>query len=173
MTRAWLLLGTLACAGAGASAPETPSPAASPAAAPSVGLAAAAFMQGHWIGTQDGALSEEIWTAPAGDSMLGMWRLVAGGRARVTELLAISEDPESGLVLRLRHFDGALVAREEKDAPLVLRLRAAAEGELSFEGRSGEEMLRLGYRRDGADALVAVLEIGTRRDEFRYRRQAP
>lgn len=130
-------------------------------------------MEGHWVGVQDGALSEEIWTAPVGDSMLGLWRLVADGRARVYELLAIGTDPELGVVLRLRHFDERLRAREEQDRPLVLRLSRAAKNEVVFEGTGSDGAVRLTYRRDGADALVAVLERGPRRDEFRYRRRPP
>lgn len=169
MKRAGLLAALLACAGAQAATPAAPTPTAAPSAGASV-LAATSFMQGHWIGTQDGALSEEIWTGPAGDAMLGMWRLVADGQARVYELLAITTDPELGIVLRLRHFDGRLRAREEQDRPLVLRLQRAAEGEAAFEGTDSRGAVRLAYRRDGADGLVAVLERGPQRDEFRYRR---
>lgn len=174
--RVWPLAAALLCAGARLATPATPPPEASPTppspAPAATGLAAAAFMEGHWIGTQDGGLSEEVWSAPAGDSMLGMWRFVVGGRARVFELLAIGTDPEAGLVLRLRHFDGRLVAREPQDRPLVLRLRSSAAGEVSFEGPGPDGPLRLAYRREGAEGLVAVLERGARRDEFRYRRKA-
>lgn len=171
---AWLLATVVACASARAATPAAPaaSPTPAPLAAAS-GLAAASFMQGHWIGVQDGALSEEIWTAPVGDSMLGLWRLVADGRARIYELLAISTDPDRGLVLRLRHFDGQLRAREEQDRPLVLHLHHADDGEVAFEGTGSDSVVRLVYRRDGTDGLVAVLERGPRRDEFRYRRRAP
>lgn len=164
--------GLRADAGEAPPAAAVPTPVASPAPT-TVALAAAAFLEGHWLGTVDGALSEEIWTAPAGDALLGMWRLVAAGETRVFELLAIGADPESGLVLRLRHFDRRLVAREEKDAPFELRLARAAEGELTFEGRGADGLLRIVYRRDGSDGLVAVLERGAKRDEFRYRRKAP
>lgn len=168
--RAALICAAAATTGTLAAQPATASPAPSPAAA---SLASAAFMEGHWLGSVDGALSEEIWTAPAGDGMLGMWRLVADGQTRVLELLALTTDPEHGLVLRLRHFDRALVARESAERPLVLRVHRATAGEVSFEGQGPDGPLRLAYRRDGADGLVAVLERGERRDEFRYRRRVP
>lgn len=136
-------------------------------------IAAVAFMAGHWVGDVDGSLSEEIWTAPAGGSMLGMWRLVAGGQARVLELLALSEEADGGLTLRLRHFDARLVAREDKERPIELRLRRLSEGEAGFEGPGADgQLVRLDYRRDGPDGLAAVLERGGRRDEFSYRRRA-
>ena len=73
-----------------------------------------AWIAGHWIDDADGDLSEEVWTAPAGDSMIGMWRYAAKGRLAVQELLSIA-DHGDGPVLRLRHFDPKMVAREEKD----------------------------------------------------------
>ncbi|HET8645423.1 MAG TPA: DUF6265 family protein, partial [Vicinamibacteria bacterium] len=66
---------------------------------------------------------------------------------------------EGGVVLRFRHFDGALTAREEKDKPLALPLVRRGRGEVVFEGKSATGgPLRLTYRSDGADALVATLE---------------
>ena len=44
-------------------------------------LADVAFMAGHWIGGEAGDLSEEVWSSPEGDSMMGMWRYVEKGRA--------------------------------------------------------------------------------------------
>jgi hypothetical protein len=142
--------------------------------AESTTVAAAAFMTGHWIGEIGGGLSEEIWTAPADGSMLGMWRLVIDGQVRVLELLAVSEEGDAGLTLRLRHFDRRLVAREEKDRPVELGLAQSGDGEVAFAGAGTDDTpLRLSYRRDGSDGLVAVLEKNGRRDEFRYRRRAP
>jgi hypothetical protein len=42
-----------------------------------------AFMAGHWVGGEKGDLSEEVWTSPDGDSMLGMWRYVSQGQVRI------------------------------------------------------------------------------------------
>jgi RimJ/RimL family protein N-acetyltransferase len=35
----------------------------------------AAFIAGSWLSDEGGVRSEEVWTAPAGDAMLGMWRV--------------------------------------------------------------------------------------------------
>lgn len=141
------------------------------AAAEKPGLSTTAFMTGHWVGEVGGAFSEEIWTAPSGDSMVGMWRLVKDGKAQIFELLTITEDPELGLVMRLRHFSSTLVGWEEKDQPLLFPLVRSAEGEAVFEGTGTEGGVRLSYRRDGADGLVALLEKRGKTTEFRYRRK--
>ena len=147
-----------------------PAPPAAPAPSPAP-LADVAFMAGHWLGSEDGDLSEEIWTDPAGDSMLGMWRYVSKGQARVFELLSLKVE-DGGLVMRLRHFDPLFVAREEKAAPVVLRLVGRAPGQATFEGPAvgAPGTVRLTYRRQGQDELVSVLEKGGSRQEFRFRR---
>ncbi len=149
-------------------------PVPAPSPAPTATLADVAFMAGRWLGGEDGDVSEEVWTEPVGDSMLGMWRYVSKGQARVFELLSLKVEGE-GLVLRLRHFDPLFVAREEKGAPLVLRLVARTPGQATFEGPAvgGVGLVRLTYRRDGADGLVSVLEKGGSPQEFRFRRATP
>lgn len=134
-------------------------------------LADVAFMAGHWRGGSAGDVSEEIWTGPEGDGMLGMWRYVGGGRARVFELLSIRQEAE-GLMLRFRHFDGVLTAREEKDKPLAIPLVRWSAGEAVFEGTStAGGLLRLTYRRDGADGLMATLEKdGEKPQPYRFER---
>lgn len=134
-------------------------------------LALTTFMTGHWVGEAGGAFSEEVWTAPEGDSMVGMWRLVKDGKTQLFELLTVSTDTEHGLVMRLRHFNADLVGWEEKDKPFVFPLVRSGEGEVAFEGEGTEGKVRLTYRRDGAEGLVAVLEKGGKTSEFRYRRK--
>jgi hypothetical protein len=133
-----------------------------------------AWMAGSWRGEAGGALSEETWAAPEGDAMVGMWRLVADGKTRIFELLVLRED-DDGVALRLRHFDPVLVAREEKDKPLVLRLVQSGPREAAFEGPSvsGEPgLVRIHYRRPADDTLVAALERpGKPKEEFSFRRQ--
>jgi uncharacterized protein DUF6265 len=140
-------------------------------AAPPATMADVAFMAGHWRDPAAQGLSEEIWTAPEGDSMLGMWRFVTEGKAWIYELLSIRQEAAS-LVLLLRHFDPQLKAREEKDAPLVLPLVRKSEGEAVFEGRSSKGgLLRLTYRKQGADGLEGILEKdGAKPEVFRLQR---
>jgi hypothetical protein len=96
---------------------------------------------------------------------------VAGGRGRVFELLSIREE-EGGLMLRFRHFDGAFIAREEKDKPLAIPLVRWSPGEAVFEGKSATGgLLRLTYRREGENGLVGTLEKdGEKPQPYRFER---
>ncbi len=161
---------SLALCGSSVSAAQVPSQ-ASPAAVTAT-LRDLAFVAGQWVDEGEGNRSEEVWTEPAGDSMLGMWRLVAGGRVRVMELLAFREELGS-VVLRLRHFDPALVAWEEKATPLVLRLVRLAPQDARFEGPTadGRGTMALTYRRPTSDALEVTLERGGKIERFSFRRK--
>ena len=165
MKRLILPVGLLLVAGtrAQAMAPPPPVPAT---------LADVAFMAGHWIGGDGGDLSEEVWSAPEGDSMVGMWRYVGKGRTRIYEILTLTTE-DASVVLRIRHFDPKLVAREEKDRAVELRLVAKGPREAVFEGPEydGKGNVRLTYRRGDDDSLTSVLEKEGSRQEFRFRRR--
>jgi len=151
---------------------QSPAPKAPPAAL-ATRLEELAWFEGHWRDESGGMLSEEIWTAPSGDSLMGMWRLSTDGKVRVFELLAIKAE-DGKLLLRLRHFDPKLVAREEKDKPLAWPLVRSGPREAVFEGpeASGKGTVRLTYRRPDDDTLVAILDKGGKAQEFHYRRVA-
>ena len=144
------------------------SPAAGRPAIPAV-LADVAWISGRWLSNEAGTFSEESWSPPAGDSMVGTWRLAVEGRVKVFELLTMVED-DGKVVLRLRHFDRRGVAWEEKDAPLVLTLVARAKGVAVFEGREQTEALRLTYRREGRTLIVALEKGKEPARLYRFRR---
>lgn len=158
MRRVAVLLALLLSTGASSAPPEPPSRPAAPRAAAPAKLADLAWMSGRWIGEEKEPFSEESWGDPAGDSMVGTWRLVTKGSTKLFELLTLLEE-DGGVALRLRHFDRRAVAREEKDAPVVLPLVATGRRLAVFEGREGDAFVRLTYRREGA-SLTAVLEKG-------------
>jgi hypothetical protein len=148
-----------------------PAAAQSPAPAARATLADVSWIAGHWIDDADGNLSEEVWSAPAGDSMIGMWRYVGKGKMAVQELLNIS-DHGSGPVLRLRHFDPRMSAREEKDAPLALPLVSFGKGEAVFEGPGQPSgRVKLTYRLETPDTLAVTLEKGGAPQLFRMKRK--
>lgn len=158
----------IARAAAGA-ASETP---ATVAAKP-VTLAQVAWIAGHWVDESEGALSEEVWAAPSGDSMIGMWRYVSKGKLQIFELLSIREE-EGGPVFRLRHFDPRMVAREEKDKPLALKLVSFKDREAAFEGPDQPAgTVRLTYRQPGADVLTVTLDKDGASQLFQFRRKRP
>lgn len=144
-------------------------PAATPRPGISSSLGDVAFMAGRWVDEEKGTLSEEIWSAPGGDSMMGMWRLSVGGAVKVFEFLTMVEE-EGRVTFRLRHFDRRGVAWEEKDKPLVLPLVVQGAGLAVFEGDGKSGILRLTYRREG-EALVGRLEkAGEAPVDYRFRR---
>lgn len=133
-------------------------------------LADVAWIAGHWVGETGGDRSEEVWSAPAGDSMMGMWRWVSGGKAKVFELITLVEDA-SGVTYRLRHFYPDGVAWEDKDRPLTLPLVRRTDDEAVFEGTTPEGLLRLTYRKRGPDGLAVTLDKGKGGKEFVFKRE--
>jgi hypothetical protein len=131
-----------------------------------------AWISGHWANDEGGTLSEEVWTAPAGDSMLGMWRFVAGSKVKVLEILTLTEADE-GVTLRLRHFDPRLVGREDKERAVELKLVRLQGREAEFEGAaySGEGRVRLTYRRVDDQSLAVTLDKGGKKEEFSFKKR--
>ncbi len=145
-------------------APSTPAPAKAV-------LEDLAWMAGHWVDDAGGELSDETWTVPFGDSMLGMWRYVKDGKTRVFEILAITAEP-GGVVLRLRHFDPQLTAREDTDKPVTLKLVSWMRGEARFEGPAAgvPGPIAIHYRQKTPDTLSCTLEKEGQAEVFSFRR---
>ena len=61
-------------------------------------IADLAWLSGSWAGEHDGGIIEEHWTAPAGNSMSGMARLVVDGKTVFFEFLRIVQKPDGGVV---------------------------------------------------------------------------
>lgn len=132
-------------------------------------LDALAFITGTWQGEMnDGEFVEEIWTAPGpgtGDTMMGMFRwLSAEGQPRMYEMLTIShEDDET--ILRLRHYNSKMIAWEEKDAPVQLRVTESSAGRAVFTNIDTEARLtRIVFHQSEPKQLAIDVEFqeGTR-----------
>jgi hypothetical protein len=150
-------------------APVAGAPPEASAPAKPATLAQLAWIAGNWVDDSKSALSEEVWAAPSGDSMIGMWRYVAKGKLQIFELLSITQE-DGGPVFRLRHFDPRMVAREEKDKPLALKLVSLGDREAAFEGPGQPTgTVRLTYRRPAADALSVTLDRDGRAQSFQFR----
>jgi hypothetical protein len=130
------------------------------------------WIAGHWVDATGGAHSEETWTEPRDGNMLGMWRLLQGGRARIFELLALSDEADGGVALRLRHFDPRLVGREDKESPVTFRLTSLEKDGATFDGPpTAKGPLRLTYRRTGPRTLAVTLDKEGGKEEFRFEQQ--
>ncbi|HRP63167.1 MAG TPA: DUF6265 family protein [Phycisphaerales bacterium] len=108
-------------------------------------LADFTFLTGTWQGEMNGEFVEEVWSQAEGGAMMGMFRwLHASGTPRMYELLTITRQGDD-VYLRLRHFNAAMVAWEEKDAPVVLKLAkpdaADQRGRITFNNVANDERL--------------------------------
>jgi hypothetical protein len=88
---------------------------------PKATLEQVSWIAGHWEGEAFGGVTEEIWTKPLGDSMMGSFKLVAKGKVQFYEFCTISEENET-LIFRLKHFANDLKGWEEKDERLEAQL---------------------------------------------------
>ena len=135
---------------------------------PPATIADMAWLAGHWTGDALGGVSEEIWSAPQGGSMMGMYRLIRNGKPVFYELCTIVEENGS-LVLRLKHFHPDLKGWEEKDKTVDFPLVALGKGAVHFEAMS--------FHPQGPSALTVYLVIGekggVREETFSYVRRPP
>jgi len=103
-----------------------------------------AWIEGHWKGEAFGGKTEEIWSAPDGNSMMGMFRLVSGGEISFYELMIIREIDKT-LIMQLKHFHNTLKGWEEKDDTVDFPLVKVDENKVWFDGitfeRTGENMM--------------------------------
>ena len=118
------------------------------------------WLAGDWRGSDADMVSQEVWTAAAGDSMLGMWRLVLEGKLKLSEHMQIVQEP-TGPVMHLRHFERTGVAWEERTQPWVLPLEKVGDGEAVFASAlTGRGSLRIAYKRQADGSLVVEVSHG-------------
>lgn len=120
-----------------------------------------AWFIGQWSGTGLGGTTDEIWSAPAGGAMMGMFRLVRDGTIVFYEFLTLIEQ-EGSLVLKLKHFNPDLTGWEEKANYVTFRLLKVSPDAAHFSG--------LTFKRTGPDAMEIFLALrdtktGTLREE--------
>ena len=127
-----------------------------------------AWLAGSWAFEGLGGTGDEMWTEPAGGSMLGLFRLLQDGKPAFYELGTLDE-VDGSLVLRIKHFNPDMSGWEEKAETVDFPLVAMSPEELAFEG--------LTFRRQGEDEFVAFLAFvsgdgSTREERVLYRRRA-
>jgi len=134
-------------------------------------LISLAFLQGDWASRDAEGISEEIWSEPCGKTMMGTFRMVKpDGTLAVQEALAIVAE-ENGVFMRVRHFDAAMTAREEKDAPIVLQLEQIVDRTAVFRKVSGSKSLdTITYRRTSEDVLASEVAFTpeSKRETLRF-----
>jgi hypothetical protein len=134
---------------------------------PPATLADMKWLTGHWTGEAFGGKTEELWTAPSGPNMAGIYRLVKAEKTIFYEIMVVTEENGS-LVFRLKHFNADLTGWEEKNEVRSFPLVAKRDGAMHFEGMS--------FHPDGDNLTVylAVEHEDKKVEEvtFTYRRAA-
>ena len=138
---------------------------------PSTVLTDLAWIAGDWVGGEDGTSIQEQWSAPEGNNMMGMFRLVQEGKVVFYEFMSIEQE-DHGPVLRIKHFNPGLVGWEEKADSVVFELQEIGDHKAVFETLKDENPERLVYERH-QDELVITLEKPAKgtRTPFRYQLQ--
>lgn len=112
------------------------------------GLADLSFLAGAWAGEQQGLTMEEVWTAPAGGTLLGLHRDVARGRTVSWEFLRI--DAKDGVITYWASPRGA--------APTPFRLVESGANRAVFENPEHDFPQRILYWLDAEGRLHARVE---------------
>lgn len=107
-----------------------------------------AFMAGCWSLDQNGRQIEEHWLAPAGGSLMGVGRTVAGGRTTEYEFMQI-RDLADGLTY---------TAKPSGQPEASFKVSMLTAEEVVFENPAHDFPQRIRYRRAGADGLHARIE---------------
>jgi hypothetical protein len=132
---------------------------------PTASTADLAFMTGCWKFERSGRLVEEHWLAPAGGSLMGVSRTVAGGKTVEYEFLQIRDLPE-GLTY---------IATPANQPEARFKMASKTSDEIVFENPTHDFPQRIRYRREG-EALHARIEGTTngkaRGIDFPYQRAA-
>jgi len=117
-----------------------------------------AWIEGAWRGSGLGGIVEEIWTAPAGGAMVGMFRLTVGDSVRFYEIMTLREEGGS-VTLLIKHFNPNLTGWEEKDEAQTARLVWLVEGEALFEGVT--------FHQEGRDQLLVFAAMRQKDGSYR------
>ena len=106
-----------------------------------------AFITGCWRFERNGRIVEEHWLAPAGGSLFGVSRTVAGGKTVDFEFLQLRDLPD-GLTY---------IAKPSRQAEASFKMTTKTVDEVVFENSQHDFPQRIRYRRSG-DALHARIE---------------
>jgi hypothetical protein len=135
------------------------------AARPSAKVADFAWLAGTWAGEGMGGQVDEVWSAPAGGTMVGHFRLVKDGQPVFYEILTLVEAGGS-VEMRLKHFNPDMTGWEEKADYLTFKLTRM--------DATGVYLGPFTIRRTGPDSWDGFLKMSqggqTREEKFVFRR---
>lgn len=117
------------------------------------------FIEGSWKAVWGDRSIDAVWSAPAGENMVGYVRVMRDNKVVLYELFAF-EQTDQGLAAFVRHFNPGLIAREEKETPDRYNFVEAGNGRALFEKQGEATRVRYERRSDNGFAIV----IGKQQD---------
>lgn len=106
------------------------------------------WMAGCWSSSRGGVTIEESWMAPRAGVLLGVGRTSDAAHVQEFEFLRIYAS----------HDTLVYAATPSGQAHAEFRAKTIAPGEIVFENPTHDFPTRVGYRRVGADSLIAFIE---------------
>ncbi|RYD91553.1 MAG: hypothetical protein EOP54_22225 [Sphingobacteriales bacterium] len=97
-----------------------------------------AWLAGTWQGNALGGWCEEIWSKPAGGSMMFSFRMMKDGQTAFYELGHVIEK-DGTLLLQLKHFDGALKGWEKPEETEDFKLIKIEKNKIYLDGFTIEQ----------------------------------
>lgn len=132
------------------------------------------WLSGTWFGQYGNDDVEEQWSVERAGTMMGVFRWLKGETVSFYELLVLSSDADR-LLMRLKHFNSALVGQEDKDKSVEFVLVEISVREAVFMQLGKENPPWLVYRLESDDQLVTYFDTDDEAhklaDRFVYTRQ--
>jgi hypothetical protein len=117
-------------------------------------LTSLGWLAANWLNGEAPDRARETWTAAPGGVLMGSAFEFPQGKAGFAEFMTIREG-DGGVVMLLRHFDGALArAWEERDAPMVFTAASCEASSVRFDGQGAHLGEHLTYRRTGVELNI-------------------
>ena len=112
------------------------------------------WLSGCWQGRQGTAVIEEIWSKPAGTTMLGLGRTVRNNRTVSFEFMQFRE--QNGTL--------AFLPQPQGGAQVTFPLKASTGAKFTFENLNHDYPQRVSYERKGGQLLAST--EGTEKGKF-------
>ena len=128
---------------------------------PKADLKAISWISGHWKGEAFGGITEEVWTPPAGGSMMCVFKLIVENQVKFYEIVTITE-ANGSLLLQLKHFDRKLHGWEEKDETVDFNLVKVTANKVFFD--------EFTFERIGANEMniYVIIDDHGKREEVKF-----
>ena len=114
------------------------------------------WLTGNWVGDGFGGVSQEAWTEPTANSMIGVYKHYKDGKPTFYEFMTISE-MDGKISLKLKHFNPDMTGWEEKADFVEFPLISATPTKIAFKGLIYELVdkdkmeIRLKLKEDGVE----------------------